>query len=182
MLQFFMNCSITGPFHKVESFMNGLRHCGSSHSVTDASRKPAPVWPPLHRPQLLSGPCSSIGSLWAEASFRVHLPATAWGPPQAAGWVSTPLWTFVDCKGTTCFTMVLTTGCRGTSAPVSGLPPPPPSSLILMSEELFLSEILSPLSQLLLCSVLYPCCNILNPNLEDREVIRGNQCVVTGGK
>jgi len=42
--------------------------------------------------------------------------------------------------------MVCSTGYRGISTPAPGAPPLPPSSLILVSAELFLSHILTPLS------------------------------------
>jgi len=50
-------------------------------------------------------------------------------------------------RGTACLITVFSTGCRGISALVPGAPPHPPSSLTLMSEELFLSRFLTPLSQ-----------------------------------
>lgn len=34
----------------------------------------------------------------AAASFRTHPPATVWGPPQAAVWVSAPVWSRYRCN------------------------------------------------------------------------------------
>ena len=51
----------------------------------------------------------------------------------------------MGCRKTACFTMIISTGCRAISAPAPGAPPPPPSSLTLVSAELFLSHILTPL-------------------------------------
>jgi len=64
-------------------------------------------------------------------------------------WISAPPWTFMCCRGTACLTMVFTMGCRRIYALASGAPPPSLSSLTLVSVELFLSHLLSPLS----------CCN-----------------------
>jgi len=38
--------------------------------------------------------------------------APPWGPPQAAGCISAPLWSSMGCKETICITMVFTMGCR----------------------------------------------------------------------
>jgi len=76
-------------------------------------------------------------------------------------WRSAPLWTSMDCRGTTCFTMVCIMSCKGRlSAPASRAPPPPPSSLTLVSADLFLSHHLTPLSSLpFLRSFLFPLLN-----------------------
>jgi len=55
----------------------------------------------------VSSTCSSMGS---STGYR---------------WISAPLWTSMDCKGTTCLTMVFIIGCKGKiSALVSQAPPP----------------------------------------------------------
>jgi len=108
--------------------------------VTAPARKLDPVWHPLHRPHFLPEayfPCTP-------ASFRAHPSAAAWGPPQAAGWISAPPWTSVSCRGTSCITIVFTMGCRRIAAPVPGAPRPPPSSPALVSAGLFLSYSHSP--------------------------------------
>jgi len=50
-----------------------------SWQVTVTVRKSAVVWASLHRPQLLTGSCSSMGSPWAAASFRPHFPLLSKG-------------------------------------------------------------------------------------------------------
>ena len=103
------------------------------HRVTSPASKPAPAWAPLSTgTQVLPGACSGIGSPWAAASFRVHPLAPPWGPPQAAVWISALEWPSM--------------GCRRISAPVPGALPPHPSSLTLVSAELFLSCIFTPVS------------------------------------
>jgi len=102
--------------------------------VTSPARKPVPAWDSFHRQQLLQGACSGVGSPWAAAYFRSHPPAAAWGPSQAAGWISSLVWCSVGYRGTTCITMVYSRGCRGISAP------PLPSSLTLVSARLFISH------------------------------------------
>jgi len=60
-------------------------------------------------------------------------------------WRSAPPWISMDCRGTTCLTIVFITVCKGTlSALESGAPPPPSSSLTLVSAELFLLHRLAP--------------------------------------
>lgn len=54
------------------------------------------------------------------------------------------LWTSLGCRETACLTF--TTGCRGTFALTSGVPPPLPFPLALVSAKLFLSHILTSLS------------------------------------
>jgi len=77
--------------------------------------------------------------------------STCFGVGSSMGYrlMSTPLWTSMGCRGTTCLIMVFIMSCKGRlSAPATGAPPPPPSSLTLMSAELFLSHHLTPLSSL----------------------------------
>jgi len=94
-----------GPFHRAQSFKNRLlrllqRGSPMRSQIPPANhllrglfsmgysfcQEPAPVWA-LHR---------------VTASFSAHPPATVWGPPQAAGWISAPLWNSMGCRGTTC--------------------------------------------------------------------------------
>ena len=104
------------------------------HRVTSPASKPALAWAPLSmRPQVLPGTCSGVG-------FST-----------GCRWISAPPWTFMGCRATACLIMIFTTGCRGISAPAPGAPPPPPSSLTLVSAELFLSHILTPLSSCCCC-------------------------------
>ncbi|KAK4813314.1 hypothetical protein QYF61_023989 [Mycteria americana] len=130
-LQFFTNCSSVGPFHRVQSFRSRLLQRGSptgsqvlpenllqhgflSPRVHRSCQEPVPVRASHGRSQ----PPSGIHLLWR-------------GVLHGLQWRSAPPWTSMGCRGTACFTMVFTRGCRGISASVPGAPPPPPSSLIL---------------------------------------------------
>ena len=118
------------------------------HRVTSPVRKPAPAWAPLSMgPQVLQGACSSIGSPWGHRLLQA-CPCSGVGFSVSCRWISTPLWTSMGCGVTACLTVVLSTGCRRIFAPVPGATPPPPSPT-LMSAQLLLSHILTPLS----------CCN-----------------------
>lgn len=65
--------------------------------------------------------CSSVGFPWGHSLLWA---STCPSVESSMGcrWVSAPLWTSMDCMGTASFTMVCTTGCRGTSALVHLLP------------------------------------------------------------
>ncbi|NXE28935.1 UBQL1 protein, partial [Ardeotis kori] len=52
------------------------------------------------------------------------------GSSTGCRWISAPLWASMGCRGTACFTMVFTMGCRGILAR-SSITPLPPSSLTL---------------------------------------------------
>jgi len=119
------------------------------HGVMSPASKPAPVWAPVSMgPQVLPGACSNMGSPWGHSLLQA---STCSGVGSSAGcrWISAPPWTSMGCRGAACLTMVVSTGCRRTFAPVLGAPPPPPSSLTLVSAGLFLSSILTPLFILL---------------------------------
>jgi len=123
-----MNCPSMGPFpwgailheqtapawvpHVVTSLPANLLQCGLlSPQVRRSWQEPAPAWAYCR----------------VTASFgHIHL---LWDgvPSRGCRWKSS-----VDFRGTACFTMAFTTGCRGISAPVPGAPAPPPS-LILVS-------------------------------------------------
>ena len=123
-LQLFTNCLSVGPSHGMQSFRNRLLQCGSptgsqalpanlirrgllSPQVRRSWQEPAPVWDPHG----------------ITASFR-HPPALAWGPFHGYKWISAPLWTSMDCRGTACLTMVFITSCKGRlSAPTFRAPP-----------------------------------------------------------
>ena len=112
------------------------------HGVTSPASKPALVWAPLSTgPQVLPGACSSTGFPQGHSLLQVSPPALSWGPPQAADGITTPHHpSSIHCRGTACFTMAFTTGCRGISAPAPGAPPPPPSALTLVSAEFLTSS------------------------------------------
>ena len=124
------DCSSVGPPQGHKSCQQTCSNVGSSlHGATGPARSLLQRGLPTgSQPPLDTSFCSGVGS------------------STGCRWISAPPWTSMGCKGTACLTMVFTTGCRGISAPAPGAPPPPPSSLTLVSAELFLSHILSPLS------------------------------------
>jgi len=65
------------------------------------------------------------------------------------------------CRGKVCLTMLCSMDCRGISAPAPGAPPLPSSALALVSAELFLSHVLTPLYWLL-CHSCYLFLNMLS--------------------
>jgi len=120
-----------------------------SHGVTSPAKKPAPLWAPLSMdPQVLPGACSSTGlSTGSQPPSGIHL-LRCGVPSTGCRWISAPPWTSMDCRMTTCLTMVFIMSCKGRlSTPTfQASPPPLPSSLTLVSAELFLSQSLTPLS------------------------------------
>jgi len=126
------------------------------HGVRSPASKPAPAWAPLTSgTQVLPGACSSMGSPWGHSLLRASTCSSVGSSP-GCRWRSAPPWTSTGCRGTACPTMVCSMGCRGTSALAPGEPPLAPSSLTLVSAELFLSHILTPLFWLLLHSSFFP--------------------------
>jgi len=142
--QYSTNYSSVGPFHGVQTFRDrllqpvspvrsqalpaNLRQCRSPQ-VHRSCQEPAPA-------QASHGVTASFGcthlhccgvlhGLWVEICSSVGLHGL---------------------QGTACLTIVCSMGCKGISAPAPGAPPPPPSALILVSAELFLSRVLTPLS------------------------------------
>jgi len=99
-------------------------------------------------PHVLAGSCSSVGlPTGSQLPSGIHLLRRG-VPSMGYRWISAPPWNSMDCRGTTCLTMVFITSCKGRlSAPTfRAPPPPPPSSLTWVSAELFLSHSLTPLS------------------------------------
>ncbi|KAK4806754.1 hypothetical protein QYF61_005550, partial [Mycteria americana] len=101
-LQFFMNCSSTGPFYGVQSFRNRLLQRGSPMGAEILPANLLLCGPPMGAEILpanllqrgLLSPqghrsCQEPAPAWAlhrvTASFRAHSPALVWGPPRAAG-------------------------------------------------------------------------------------------------
>lgn len=94
----------------------------------------------LHRSP---GPCQQHAPAWA--SHRGH--SLLWAPTCSS------LRLLNGLQWHSCLTILFTTGCRGIPALVPGAPPAPYPSLTLVSAELFLPHILTPLwPQLLLCN------------------------------
>ena len=106
------------------------------------------LFPPVHRS------CQQPASAWALHGVRLlwTSPCSSVGSSPGCRWISAPPWTSMGCRGTACLTVVFSTGCRGISTPVPGVPPLPPSALTLLSAELFLSHIVIPLFWMLLHS------------------------------
>lgn len=78
------------------------------HRTMGPASKPDPAWPPLFTgSQILPGACCSAAGV-----NRPYPPAPAWSPVWAAGWISAPLYSFMDCRRAICITMVFTMGCR----------------------------------------------------------------------
>jgi len=89
-------------------------------------------------PQILPGPCSSVGSPWDHSLLRASTCSSV-GSSTGWRWISAPPWTSMDCRGTAYLTIVLSTGCREICAPAPGACPPL-SSLTLVSAQLFFSH------------------------------------------
>jgi len=148
-LQFFKNCSSMGPFFGLQSFRNRLLHPRSSTGSQVLPENMLQCGLLSTGSHVLLEACSNTGSPCGHSSFE-HPPALAWGAPQFAGGYQVchePPWA---AGGLPAFIMVLTTGCRGISAPVPESHPPPSSSLTLISAGLLLSHILTPVQCFLL--------------------------------
>jgi len=130
------DCSSVGPLHGHKSCQQTCSGMGSSlHGSTGPGRS-----------LLQHGlPTGSQPHLGASTSSSVE-------SSRGCMWTSAPPLTSMSCKGTAYLTTVFSTSCRGISDPAPGVPPPPPSLLTLVSAELCLLHILTPLSQLLLAS------------------------------
>lgn len=81
-LQFLMKLTRVGPSHGVQSFRSRLLQHGAPQ-VHKSYHEPAPGWA-LHR---------------VTACFRAQPPAPSWGLPQAARYISAPLWTSMCYRG-----------------------------------------------------------------------------------
>jgi len=147
-----MNCSSVGLFHGVQSRKRLRQHRGSQVPPANLLQ----VGSSLHGS---SGPARSLLQhglpTGSQRPLGTSTCSSVWSS-MACRWTSAPLWTSMGCGGTACLTMVFSTGSRGISAPAPGAPRPPPSSLTLVSAELFLSDVLTPLSLMLLPSSIFP--------------------------
>jgi len=134
------NCSRVDLYPGVQSFRNRLFQHGPPTRSQVLPVNLSSVDSCLHGS---TGPARSTGCPWGHSLLWI---STGLWSSMGCRWRSVPLWTSMGCSGTTCLTMVLSTGCRGICAPApGGPPPPPPSSLILVPAELFLSHVLTPL-------------------------------------
>jgi len=125
------DCSSMNPTQNHKSCQQTCSSVGSSpHGSTGHARILLQQGLPIvSQPPSGTSTCSSVGS------------------SMVCSWIYAPSQTFVGFRGTACLIMVFSMGCKGISALVSGPHPPPPSSLTLLSAEIFLSHILTPLSQ-----------------------------------
>ena len=101
-----------GPYYGVHPSGENCSNIGPPRAAAPA-RSPAPAWAPLHGLQVRSGICSGRGLPQAAASISAGPPAPPWSPSRAAAWNPAPPWYSMGCKGTACFTRVLTTDPRG---------------------------------------------------------------------
>jgi len=106
-------CSSIGPPRGRKSCQETCSSVGSSLSMG---------------PQVLPGGCSSAGSPAGHSLLRASI-CSGVGFSMGCRWISAAPWTSMGYRGTTCLTMIFSTGCKGISAPVPGAPPSPPSSL-----------------------------------------------------
>lgn len=75
---------------------------------------------------------SSMDPSWAANSFRASPPAPVWSPPRLLCWYLLHNSHHV-LQGDKSFSLIFSSGCRGISAPVHGIPPAPPTTLTLVS-------------------------------------------------
>jgi len=98
------------------------------HGVTSPASKPALVWASFSRgPQVLTGACSSTGSPWGHSFLQASTCSGVGVPSIGYRWIAAPPWTSMDCRGTTCLTIVfhhelqgkaLCSGILSTSSPL----------------------------------------------------------------
>lgn len=121
------------PFHGVQSFQNRLLCLAGSQGITCSSVSFS-LSPWVHR---WAAACSSVGFPQCHSLICAST-CSSTEPWMGCRCISGSPVGLHGLQGHSCFTMICTTGCRETSAPVPGAPPPPPS-LTLVSAELFLS-------------------------------------------
>lgn len=140
---------------------------GSLPQGTDLQKWTAAVWIPSGIPvgdpqvlteNLLQQGCCSIGHRsWQEPAHHwlstgcsflqdIFTSSREGSSTRTPEWISPPPRTSMGYRETICIAMAFTTGCRRIFAPVPGAPPFLPSSLIMVSEGLFYSHTLTPLS------------------------------------
>jgi len=97
------------------------------YRVTSPASKPAPAWASLSTgPQVLARACCNVGlPTGSQLPSGIHL---LWHgvPSTGCRWISTPPWTSMDCRGTTCLTMIFITSCKGRLSALTFWAPPPP--------------------------------------------------------
>lgn len=92
---------------RLQLLPENLLLCGLLSTGCSSYKEPAPAWA-LHRLQ------------------GTHPAAAVQHPPQTAVRRSALLCSSMGCRGTSCLTLVCTTGCRGISVPALGAAPIPP--------------------------------------------------------
>jgi len=138
------NFSNVGPSHGLLLFMNSS-DMGHFHEVQSFRRRLLQRGPPSMGHRSCQKTCSSVGSPQCHSLLLCTSTCSDMGSSMGCRWISGSLWTLMGCRGTTCLTVVFSRVCRRISAQVPGEPPTPPSLLTLVSAELFLSRVLTPL-------------------------------------
>lgn len=131
-LELFKNCSSTGFFHMAVSCRNGLlQHMLSMES------------------SVLPGPCSSSDSLWDCSFLQVCPLASTWSVPWPAVWISASPWCSLGYRDTAASARSSPQSAGESLTP--GAPPAPFLHRRWYLQMLFLSHILTPLYQIVLC-------------------------------
>lgn len=152
-LPFFMNWYCMGLFHGIQSFREWNAHIWISHRVAGPYRNPASAWVPLfmgHKPSQRPPPA------WASPGAAFFHGCSGMKASQTTVWISLPLWASMSCRGSTCVTIVFTTG-SGEKLFSSSVSTSFPHLLWPWCCQSFFSHIYSVLSALQCCFTLLKC-------------------------